>query len=186
MVFCIVQLNPSLLNISQLILVHPVPVYVCNDPWIFKVNESVVDKKATSGGGMENIEVGVFDPRAIEVGRGEGPSVKGGGILVMPFVPYPYKVSVFPNDSIANIPSCLCLSILIEEDNGIEMRLSPIIPHPPFARVVGVLEVTSKGGGKVDRFGRGCGSGDSGLVLCKVHWLITVNAIFAHVRLGEV
>jgi len=71
-IFGIVQLHSSPLHVSQLVLVCSVPVYVRNDPWVFKVDEGIVDKEAASGRGMKNVEVSVFDPSAVEVGRGEG------------------------------------------------------------------------------------------------------------------
>jgi len=101
---------------------------------------------------VKDVEVCVFDPSAMEIRGGEGPSMKGGGILAIPFALYPYKVSIFSNASVGNVLSCFCLSFLVEEDDGIEVRLGAIIPYPSFARVVGILEVTSKEGGKTDGF----------------------------------
>ena len=154
-VLSIVQFDSSLLYVSQLILVCPIPVHISDNPWILKIDKSIVNVKMASGRRVENIEVCVFDPSAIEVRGGEGPSVKRGGILAIPFTSYPYKMSIFPNASVGNVLSHFCLSFLIEEDDGIEVRLSAVVPYPPFTRVVGILEVTSKGGGQDEWILRG-------------------------------
>ena len=122
----------------------------------------------------------------MEVRRGKGSSVKGSRILVFPFVAYPYKVSVFPNAPIGNVLSCFCLSFFVKEDDGVEMGLSSVVPYPSLTRVVRILEVASKGGGNADRFGRGCGTGDHGLVLCEASRFIAVNAVLTHIWFGEV
>ena len=44
----VVQLYLSSLHVVQLSLVCPIPMYVSNDPRIFEVNQSVVNKEATS------------------------------------------------------------------------------------------------------------------------------------------
>jgi len=51
---------------------------ISDDPRIFEVNEGVVNKESTSGQGVEDVEVSIFDPDTVEIGRGEGLSVKGG------------------------------------------------------------------------------------------------------------
>ena len=119
---------------------------------IFEVEKGVVNKKVAGRQGVEDIKVGVLDPRAIEVRGRKGSSMKGGGIFVIPLVSHFYKVSVFPNTSIANIPSCFHMSLFVEEETRVEVGLSSIIPYPPFTRVIRVLEVTSKRGGKTNGF----------------------------------
>ena len=185
-IFGIVQLDPSSLHVGQLVLVCSVPVYVSDDPWVFEVNEGVVNEELTGRQRMEDVKVSVLNPSMVEVGRRESPSMEGGGILTFSFVMYSYKVGVFPNAPIGNVLSCFCLSLFIEKDNGIKVGLSTIIPYPPFTRVVRVLEVTGKGGGKANRLGRGCGPGNSGLILRKMNGFITVNTVLAHIWFGEI
>jgi len=48
-IFSVVQLNSSSLYIGQLVLVCLVPMHVSDNPQVFKVNESVVDKELTGG-----------------------------------------------------------------------------------------------------------------------------------------
>ena len=95
-------------------------------------------------------------------------------------------MSVLTDAPIADIPSSLCLSFLVKENNGVEVRLSSVVPYPPLTRVVRVLEVTGKGGSKADRFRRGSRSGDSRLVLCEACWFVTIDAVFTHIGLSEV
>ena len=103
---------------------------------------------------MEDVEVSIFDPSAIEIGRGEGPSMKGGRIFTSPFAANAHQMSVFVNAPVANILGSLCLSFFIEEDDGVEVRLSSVILYPPFTRVIGILKVASKWGSKADRLRR--------------------------------
>jgi len=182
----IVQLNSLSLHVSQLILVRLVPVYISNDCWIFEVDEGIVDEEPAGRRGMENIEVSVLNPTMVEIGRREGPSMKGGGVLAFPFAAYSHKVSVFPNAPVRDVLSSLCLSLLIKEDDGVKVRLSTIIPYPPFAWVVRILEITGKGGGKVNGLRRGRGSGDSGLILCEADGFVTIDTVLAHIWFGEI
>jgi len=135
---------------------------------------------------VEDVEVSIFDPSTVEIGRGEGPSVEGGRVLVGTLATNTDQMSVFVDTPVTDVLSSLCLSFLVEEDDGVEVRLSSIILHPPFTRVVGILKVASKWGGKVNRLRGGSGSGDGRLVLSEADRLITVDAVVIHVRLGEV
>ena len=150
MVLSIVQLYPSSLNVSQFVLICSVPVHICNDPWVFEVDESVVNKEVTSGGWVEDVKVSVLDPSTVEVGRRESPGMERSRVLLIPLVPHSYKVSIFANASVTNVLGGLSLSFLIEKDNGVEVGLSFIIPYPPFARVIRILKVASKGRSKMN------------------------------------
>ena len=135
---------------------------------------------------MENIEVSIFDPSVIEIGGREGLSVEGNRVLVIALALHSYKISVLSDASVTNVLSCFGLSLFIEENDGVEVGLSSIIPYPSLTRVVRVLEVTSKGRGKANGIGRGRGPSDSRLILCKANWFVTVNTVFAHIWFGEV
>jgi len=135
---------------------------------------------------VKDIEIGVLDPSSVEVGRGEGLSVKRGGIFLIALSTNADKMSVFIDTPVADILGSLCLSFLVKEDNGVEVRLSTIILYPSFTRVVGVLKVTSEWGGEANRLRGRSGSGDSRLVLSKMGRFVTVNAVVIHVRLSEV
>ena len=135
---------------------------------------------------MEDVEVSILDPKAVEIRGGECSSVKRDGILVITFASYSYKVSVFSNTPIRNVPSSLRLSFLIEEDNGVEMGLSPVISYPPFSRVLWILKIASEGGGKPDRFRRGGRPSNGGVVLGEADGFVGVDTIFTHVWINEV
>ena len=135
---------------------------------------------------MENPKISIFDSGTIEIRGGKGSSVKRCGVLVSAFATDADKVSILVNTSVTNVLGSLRLSFLIEKDDGIKMRLSPVIPYPPLTRMVGILKVTSERGCEVDRFGGGSGSGNGGLVLSKSYRLITINAVVAHVWFSEV
>ena len=161
-------------------------MHISNYSRVFEVNEGVVDEDSISGQGVEEPEVSIFDPNAIEVRRGEGSSVKGCGILTSAFATDADKMSVFVDTLVANVLGSLCLSFLVKEDDRVKMGLSPVVPYPPLTRVVGILKITSKRGCDADRLGGGSGSGDGRLVLGEVNGLIAVDAIVGHVWLGEI
>ena len=126
-------------------------------------------------------------PERLKFGEGKAQAWRGVEYSRSPFLSsHSYKMGVFSDAPIADVSSCLRLPFLVEEDDGIEMRLGPIIPYPPFTRVVGVLEVASEGGGKTNGLRGGRGPGDYGLVLREADWLVAVNAVLAHVSLSEV
>ena len=135
---------------------------------------------------MEDVEISIFNPRVIKVWRGKGSSVEGGRVLAITLASHSYKMSILLNTSITDVLGCFRLPFFIEEDDGVEVGLSSIVPYPSIARMVWVLEIASERGGKADGFRGRCGSSNSGLILCEVDWFVTVNAVFAHVGLSEV
>ena len=161
-------------------------MHISDDPRVFKVDQSVIDKKATSRRRVEDIEVSVFDPNAVEVGRGKCSGMEGGRVLAIALASYSYKVSIFSNAPIRDVSSRLCLSFLIEEDNGVEVRLSPIVSYPSLSRVFGILKIASEGRGKSDRLRGGGRPSDSGVVLGEANGFIRVDTIFTHVWINEV
>ena len=161
-------------------------MYVSDDPRVFEVDQGIVNKEAASRRRMEDVEVSIFDPKAVEVGRGERSSMERGGVLAVTFASYAYKVSIFINTPVANVFGSFGKSFFVKKDDGIEMWLSPIIPCPPLTRVVGILEVASQGGCKPDRFRRGGGSRDGGIVLGESDRFVSVDTVFAHIWIDEV
>jgi len=126
-------------------------MYVSDDSWVFEVDQGIVDKKSTSGRGVEDVEIGVFDPSVIEIGGGESLSMKGGGVFASALAANANQMSVFVNAPVTDILGSLRLSFLVEEDDRVKVGLSSVIPYPPFTRVVGILKVTSEWGSKTDR-----------------------------------
>ena len=135
---------------------------------------------------MEDVEVSVLNSSLVKIGRGEGSGVKGGGVFLIALATNTNKMSIFIDTSVTNISGGFCLSFLVKEDNGIKMRLSTIIPYPPFTGVVGVLKVASKWGGKANGLRGGSGSGDGRLVLSEADRFVAVDTIVVHVWFSEV
>jgi len=48
-IFSIGELHPSPLHILQLDLISPIPMHISDDPWVFEVDQGIVDKELTSG-----------------------------------------------------------------------------------------------------------------------------------------
>ena len=48
-IFGIGELHFSPLHILQLNLISLIPMYISDDPWVFKVDQGIVDKESTSG-----------------------------------------------------------------------------------------------------------------------------------------
>jgi len=46
-IFYIVQLDSLSLHVGQLVLVRLVPVHISDDPWVFEVDEGVVNEELT-------------------------------------------------------------------------------------------------------------------------------------------
>jgi len=135
---------------------------------------------------VEDLEVGVFDPRMVEIWRGERSSMEGSGILTISLSSHSHKVSVFSDAAVRDKSSHLSMSFLIKEDDRVKVRLCAIVPYPPFARVIGVLKVASEGGCETNGFGWGSGPGNGRLILSELYWLVAIDAIVAHVWFCEV
>ena len=135
---------------------------------------------------MEDVEVSIFDPKTVEVGRRERSSMERGGVLAITFASYAYKVSIFVNTPVTDVFGGLGESFFIKKDDGIEVWLSPVVPYPPFARVVGVLEIASQRGCKPNRLRRGGGPRDSRVVLGETNRFVSIDTVFTHVWINKV
>jgi len=78
---------------------------------------------------VEDIEVSVLNSSLVKIGRGEGLSMKGGGVFPIALVMNTDKMSIFIDTPVTNISGGFRLSFLVKEDNGIEVRLSTVIPY---------------------------------------------------------
>ena len=61
-------------------MLSPKSVDISNNSWISQVKEGIVDKEATSGGGMEDGELCIFYSSSEEIGDRVGTGMKGDGI----------------------------------------------------------------------------------------------------------
>jgi len=132
------------------------------------------------------LEVGVFDPRTIEIWGGERLGMKSSGVFSTSLVSYSYKVNIFSNTPIGNVPSHLSVSFFVKEDDGVKVGLSSFVPYPSFTGVVGVLKVTSKGGCKTNGLGWGSRPSNGRLVLSELHQFVAIDAVVAHIWFSEV
>jgi len=88
---------------------------------------------------VEDIEVVIFDPRAVEIGRGVCLCVKGDGVLGIALLANSYKVSINPNLSESDVSCYLILPILIEEDEGVLPRITTVILAPPKTWMIWII-----------------------------------------------
>jgi len=63
-----VKLNLLALYCLKFALMRLIPVNISDNTGILEINDGVVDEESGGGGRVENIEVVIFDPRAIEIG----------------------------------------------------------------------------------------------------------------------
>ena len=94
-------------------------MYVSDDPRVLEVDQGIVNKEATSRQGVEDVEVSILDPKTVEIRRGEGSSMEGGGVFVVTFASYAYKVSVFVNTPIADVVGSLGESFFVKKNDGV-------------------------------------------------------------------
>jgi len=135
---------------------------------------------------VEDVKVSVLNSSSVEVGRGEGSGMKGGGVFLIALATNTDKISVFIDTSVTDVSGGFRLSLLVKEDDGIEVRLSAVIPYPSFTGVVGVLKVASKWRGKANRLRGGSGSSDGRLVLSEANRFVTIDTVVIHIRLSKV
>ena len=81
MVLLLVELQTLPLDTSESVVVGPESVYVGQDPWIPESYEPSVDKKSGGVSRMEDVEVSIFDPMTVEIGRGICFGIEWSGVL---------------------------------------------------------------------------------------------------------
>jgi len=129
-IFPLVKLNSLAFYRLEFTLMRLIPINISNNTGILEIDDGVVDEELGSGGGMENVEVIVFDPRAIEVRGGVCTCMEGDRKLgVTPFASS-YKVSVNPNLPISNVARHLILPVLVEEDKWVLLCITAVILTP--------------------------------------------------------
>ena len=67
-IFPFVKFDSLAFHHLEFTLMCPVPVDISDNTGVFEVYDGVVDKESGGRGGMEDVEVIVFDPRTIEIG----------------------------------------------------------------------------------------------------------------------
>jgi len=184
-IFPLIKFDALAFYCLELALMRPIPINVSDNTRVFEIYDGVVDEESGSGGGMKNVEVVVFDPRAIEIGRGMRTCVKGNGIFEVTLLASSHEMSVDPNLSEGDVMSYLILSIFIEEDKGVLLRITAIVLAPSWTWMIGVVDLCAKLGNIGD--GAGCRrEGNSGVIHSESHWLFALNIIVCHVALNFV
>jgi len=184
-VFPPVKLDSLALYRLKFTLMRSISINVSDNTRILEINDGIVDEESGSGGGVENVEVVIFDPRAIEIGGGMCSCVEGNRKLgVTPFAG-PYKVSVDPNLPEGDIACHLVLSVLIEEDERVLPHITAVVLAPSISWMVRVVELLSKLRDVGD--GARCGGeGNGRVVLSKPDWLVALHIAVQHVTLDFV
>ena len=178
-----IKLNLLALYCIEFALVCLISINISDNTRILEIDDSVVDEETRGGGGMENIEVVIFDPGAVEVGSGMCACMKGDRILrVTPFAE-PYNVSIDTNLPKGDILCHLILSVLIEEDKQVLLCITAVILAPSSSWMIWVIKLLSELRDVGD--GARCGGErDGGIVLSEANWLITLHVIIRHVSLN--
>jgi len=146
-----VELDLLALYCLKLILMRSISINVSNNTRIFEVYDGVVDEKSGSRGGVKNVEIIVFDPRAIEIGRGVCPCMKGDGVLRVSSLANPYNVSVNSNLPKGDVACYFVLTVLIEEDKGVLLHITTVVLTPSSSWMIRVLKLFGELGNVGDR-----------------------------------
>jgi len=171
-----IKLNSLALYRLEFTLMRLISINVSNNARILEINDGIVNEKSGGGGGVENIEVIVFDPRMIEVGSGMCACMKGDGVLRIALFVSPYNVSINANLPEGDVACHLILPILIEEDKRVLPHITTVVLAPSSSWMVWVVKLLSKLRDIGDRARCG-GEGNGGIVLSKMHWLIAPHVI---------
>jgi len=175
-VFPSIKFNSLALYRLKFALMCSISIDVSNNTRILKIDNGVVDEKSGSGGGVENVEVVVLDPRAIEVGSRMCMCMKGNGKLRVAALASPYKMSIDPNLPEGDIACHLILSVLIDEDKRLLPCITMVILAPSNSWVVWIIKLLSKLRDVGNGTRRG-GKGDGGVVLSKPDWFVILHIV---------
>jgi len=180
-----VKLNSLALYHLELTLMRPIPIDVSNNTRVLEVYNGIVDEELGGGRGVEDIKVIIFDPGAVEIGRGVCLHMKGDGVLgVSPFA-NSYNMSINPNLSEGNISCYFILTVLVEEDKGVLLHITTVILAPPVSWMVQVIKLLSELGNIGDG-ARHRRKGNGGVIHSKSDWLITLNIVVQHISFNFV
>ena len=180
-----VELDSLALYCLEFALVCPIPINISDNTRVFEVYDGIVDKELGGGRRVEDIEVIILDPKAIEIWKRVCASVKGNGVFgVSPFT-NSYNMSINSNLSEGDVARCFVLPVLIKEDKGVLLRITAVVLTPSSSWVVRVVKLFSKLG-NVGNGARGRGKGDSGVIRGEPDWLIVLNIFIQHVTFNFV
>ena len=125
------KLNSLVFYCLEFILVCPISINISDNTRVLEVYDGIVDEESGGGGRMKDVEVIIFDPRAVKVGRGMCTCMEGDGVFGVPSLVNPYNMSVNPNLPKGDITCYLVLTILIEEDKRVLPRITVVVTDCP-------------------------------------------------------
>ena len=115
---------------------------ISNYSCISQMQEGIVYCGMVRGRGVKNGEVGVTRGGAIEVRMGEGTGVEWGSISRGEFRSFSLQCDTIPDGVIPDESRNFFLSVLIDEDKGVVMRVVSIIFIPSFPRMDDIFVIT--------------------------------------------
>jgi len=175
-VFPLIELNSLALYRLEFTLMRSIPINVSDNTGIFEIDDGVVDKESGSGGWVENVEIIIFDPRAIEIGSRVCTCVKGNRKLGVTLFASSYKMSVDPNLPESDVACHLILPVLVEEDKWVLPHITAVILTPSSSWMIWVFKLLSKLRDVGDGARRGR-KGDGGVIPSKPNWLVILYVV---------
>jgi len=175
-IFPLIKLNSLALYRLEFALMCLISVNVSDNTGILEIDDGIVDEELGGGGGMEDIEVIVFDSGAIEIGSGMCTRVEGNGELGITALASPYEMSINSNLPEGDVTCHLILPVLIEENKWVLPRITTVVLTPPTSWVVWIVELIRELGNVGNR--TGCGrEGDGRVVLSESDWFVTLYIV---------
>ena len=175
-----IKLNLLVFYCLEFALICSIPVDISNNAGVFKIYNGIVDEESGGGGRMEDIEVVIFDPRAIEVWGGVCTCVERNGVFGVALLANSYKVSIDSDLSEGDISCNFVLPILIEEDKGVLPRITAVVLAPSKTQMIWVVQLYTELGNVGD--GARCGRKGNGRVIrSESHRLFILDVFTCHV-----
>jgi len=175
-VFPLIKLNSLALYHLEFTLMRLISINISDNTGILEINNGIVDEELGSGGRVENVEVVIFDPRAIEVGSRMCTCMEGNGKLRVTTLSSSYKVSIDPSLPEGDVACHHVLPVLIEEDEWVLSRVTAVILAPSNSWMVWVVKLLSKLRDVGNRTRCG-GERDGRVVLSKPNWFVILHAV---------
>jgi len=115
-VFPSIKFNLLALYRLEFALMCLISIDISDNTGILEIDNGVVDEESGGGRRVEDVEVVIFNPRAIEIGSRMCACVKGNGELRIAMLVSSYKVSIDSNLPEGDVACHLILPVLIEEN----------------------------------------------------------------------
>jgi len=180
-----IKLNLLVLYHLEFALMCSIPINISDNTRILEIDDSIVNEKLQGGGGVENVEVVVFDPRMIEVWSEMCTCMERDGVLRVAALANPYKVSINADLSEGDVACHLILTILIEEYKWVLPHITVVVLAPSSSWMVWVVKLFSELRDVGDR--TRCGQkGNGGVILSESDWFIALYVVVQHVTLNFV